>query len=78
MPEVNVQVRTNVVVVDDVRGDVRDYLHGAVRQVSERHLHSSPESEWLTRAQLIEWQLTMNCTRCGSSSYYCGCEKIRP
>jgi len=74
MSEVNVKVRPNVVAVESLTRETRDHLHGAVRQASERLARTSPESEWLTRRQLIEWQLTMRCSRCGSSSYYCGCE----
>jgi hypothetical protein len=75
MDDANVKVRPNVVAVEGLHGDVRDHLHGAVRHASERHLHSTAESEWLTRNQLIEWQLTKRCSSCGSSSYYCGCEQ---
>jgi hypothetical protein len=72
---VNVRVRPNILPNDGVSGVFRDHLHGAVRQSSERSIRSAPESEWLTRRQLLEWQLTLACSRCGSSSYYCGCEE---
>jgi hypothetical protein len=74
MTEANVKVRPNIVPIKVVRGDIREYLHGAVRQASERGMHSGPESEWLSRSQLLEWGLTVKCSSCGSSSYYCGCE----
>jgi hypothetical protein len=74
MTEANVKVRPNIVPIKVVRGDIREYLHGAVRQASERGVRSGPESEWLSRSQLLEWALTVKCSGCGSSSYYCGCE----
>ena len=74
MTEANVKVRPNIVPIKVVRGDIREYLHGAVRQASERGVRSGPESEWLSRSQLLEWGLTVKCSNCGSSSYYCGCE----
>lgn len=74
MAEVNVKVRPNIVPTKVVRGDIREYLHGAVRHASERGLRSGPESDWLSRPQLLEWALTVKCSGCGSASYYCGCE----
>ena len=74
MAEANVKVRPNIVPNKVVRGDIREYLHGAVRQASERGLRSGPEAEWLSRSQLREWGLTVKCSGCGSPSYYCGCE----
>ena len=78
MTDVNVRVSPNIVPIKAVRGDIREYLHGAVRQASERSVRSGPESEWLTRAQQLEWALTVECSRCRSSSYYCGCELTNP
>ena len=78
MTDVNVRVRPNIVPIKAVRGEIREYLHGAVRQASERSVRSGPESEWLTRAQQLEWALTVECSRCRSSSYYGGCELPNP
>lgn len=75
MTEANVRVRPNIVPIKVVRGEIRDYLHGAVRQASERGVRSGPESVWLTRPQQLEWAQTVQCSFCGSSSYYCGCKQ---